>query len=223
MAMLAIYTLVFRHVMRVKWPGVGESNLEFALRIYAGLAVFLFFAECVNRSPGLILEQPNLVKKVVFPLQVLPWVSLATASVGLGVAAVLLILLSIVSGQGFHLTSLLLPLAWLPLFPWVLGLSWFLAALGVYVRDVGQVLGLLVSALMFLSPVFFPVEALPKGAQELLTLNPLAPVMTATRDLISGLPPQWVSLLIVFVTGLSVAIASLWFFRRVRPGFADVI
>jgi lipopolysaccharide transport system permease protein len=222
-AMLAVYTLVFRHVMRVKWPGIGESNLEFALRIYAGLAIFLFFAECVNRAPGLILEQPNLVKKVVFPLHVLPWVSLATASVGLGVAAVLLILLSVVSGQGLHVTSLMLPFAWLALFPWVLGLSWFLAALGVFVRDVGQVLGLLVSALMFLSPVFFPVEALPKGAQELLALNPLAPVMTATRDLISGLPVQWLSLVVVFLTGLFVALASLWFFRRVRPGFADVL
>lgn len=221
--MLAIYTLVFRHVMQVRWPGVGESNLEFALRIYAGLAVFLFFAECVNRAPGLILEQPNLVKKVVFPLEVLPWVSTATASVGLAVAAVLLLGLSVISGQGFHFTSFLLPFAWLALFPWVLGLGWFLAAFGVYVRDVSQILGLFVNALMFLSPVFFPAEALPKGAQALLLLNPLAPVMTATRDLISGRLPEWSSLGMVFMAGLLLALLSFWFFRKVRMGFADVL
>lgn len=229
LAMLAVYTLVFRHVMRVRWPGVGEpasgmgGDLAFALGIYAGLAVFLFFAECVNRAPALVLEQPNLVKKVVFPLEVLPWVSAATAGVGLGVAAMLLCLLSLLSGAGLHASALLLPLVWLPLLPWVLGFGWLLSALGVYVRDVGQFLGLLVSALMFLSPVFFPAEALPAGVREWLRFNPLAPVMTATRDVMAGQPPVWPSLGWVALAGITLAVLGAAFFRRVRSGFADVV
>ncbi len=223
LAMLAVYTLVFRHVMRVPWPGGDEGNLAFALRIYAGLAVFLFFAECVNRAPALVLEQPNLVRKVVFPLEVLPWVNAATASVGLGVAGLLLAALALVSGTGLHATLLLLPLVWLPLLPWVLGLGWLLSGLGAYVRDVGQVLSLLVSALMFLSPVFFPEEALPAGARAWLALNPLAPVMSGTRALLSGEAPGWLALGAVAGVGLAVALLGALFFRRVRPGFADVV
>jgi lipopolysaccharide transport system permease protein len=223
LAMLAVYTLVFRHVMRVPWPGADEGNLAFALRIYAGLAVFQFFAECVNRAPMLVLEQPNLVRKIVFPLEVLPWVGAATSSVGLAVAGVLLAALSVVAGQGLQATILLLPLAWLPLLPWVLGLGWLLSGLGAYVRDIGQVLGLLVSALMFLSPVFFPEEALPAGAREWLALNPLAPVMTGTRALVAGQMPDWLALAGVAAAGLVLAVLGALFFRRVRPGFADVV
>lgn len=229
LAMLAVYTLVFRHVMRVRWPGVGDAangsggDLAFALGIYSGLAVFLFFAECVNRAPALVLEQPNLVKKVVFPLEVLPWVSAATAGVGLLVAAMLLCLLSLLSGAGLHASAVLLPLVWLPLLPWVLGLGWLLSALGVYVRDVGQVLSLLVSALMFLSPVFFPAEALPAGVREWLQYNPLAPVMTATRDVLAGQTPAWLALGWVAVAGIALAVLGALFFRRVRSGFADVV
>lgn len=223
MAMLAVFTLVFRHAMRVRWPGADEGDLAFALRLYAGLAVFLFFAECVNRAPALVLEQPNLVKKVVFPLELLPWVSAATAGVGLAVAAVLQCTMSLLAGLGLHATMLLLPLVWLPLLPWVLGLGWLLGGLGAYVRDIGQVLSLMVSALMFLSPVFFPAEALPERVRTWLMLNPLAPVMTATRDVLAGRLPEAWTLAAVMVSGTALAVLGALFFRRVRPGFADVV
>ena len=223
LAMLAVFTLVFRHAMQVRWPGTDEGDLAFALRLYAGLAVFLFFAECVNRAPALVLEQPNLVKKVVFPLELLPWVSAGTAGVGLAVAAVLMGALSLLSGQGLHATMLLLPLVWLPLLPWVLGLGWLLGGLGAYVRDIGQVLSLMVSALMFLSPVFFPVEALPQRVRGWLMLNPLAPVITATRDALAGRTPDAWALLAVAAAGIGLAVLGALFFRRVRPGFADVV
>jgi lipopolysaccharide transport system permease protein len=224
LAMLAVFTLVFRHVMGVRWPGGDQGgDLAFAMRIYAGLAVFLFFAECVNRAPALVLEQPNLVKKVLFPLEVLPWVSAATAAVGLAVAAVLLAALALLSGAGLPVQALLLPVVWLPLLPWVLGLGWLLSALGVYVRDIGQFLSLLVSALMFLSPVFFPAESLPEGARAWLMLNPLAPVMTATRELMAGRDPDAMALVAVALAGMALALAGAAFFRRVRAGFADVL
>jgi lipopolysaccharide transport system permease protein len=223
LAMLTVYTLVFRHVMQMRWPGGAEGDLAFALRVYAGLAVFLFFNECVNRAPTLVIEQVSLVKRVVFPLELLPWVSTATAAAGLAVAAVLLAGLALISGEGLHPTTLLLPLVWLPLLPWVLGLGWLLSAIGTYVRDIGQVLNLATSALMFLSPVFFPFEALPEAARPWLRFNPLAPVMGATRDVLAGRTPDVEALAWVALAGTGVAVLGALFFRRVRPGFADVV
>ena len=222
--MLGVYTLVFRHVMRVRWYGLEEGNLEFALRIYAGLAVFNFFAECVNRAPTLVLEQPHLVKKVVFPLEILPWAAAVSASVGLAVSGVLMMVLAAFSQTGLPITVVALPLVWVPLLPLVLGLGWLLAGLGTYVRDVGQLLGMVVSALMFLSPIFFPVEALPESVRSVMLLNPLAWVMTGTRDvLLAGRWPDWGALLVLFAACTLVALAGAAFFRKVRSGFADVV
>ena len=222
--MLGVYTLVFRHVMRVRWYGLEEGNLEFALRIYAGLAVFNFFAECVNRAPTLVLEQPHLVKKVVFPLEILPWAAAVSASVGLAVSGVLMMVLAAFSQTGLPITVVALPLVWVPLLPLVLGLGWLLAGLGTYVRDVGQLLGMLVSALMFLSPIFFPVEALPESVRSVMLLNPLAWVMTGTREvLVTGHWPDWGALLLLFVTCTLVAMLGAAFFRKARVGFSDVV
>ena len=222
--MLGVYTLVFRHVMRVRWYGLEEGNLEFALRIYAGLAVFNFFAECVNRAPTLVLEQPHLVKKVVFPLEILPWAAAVSASVGLAVSGVLMMVLAAFSQTGLPITVVALPLVWVPLLPLVLGLGWLLAGLGTYVRDVGQLLGMVVSALMFLSPIFFPVEALPESVRSVMLLNPLAWVMTGTREvLLTGHWPDWGALLLLFVTCTLVAMLGAAFFRKARVGFSDVV
>lgn len=222
--MLGVYTLVFRHVMQLRWMGADEGNLAFALRIYAGLAVFGFFAECVNRAPGLVLEQPHLVKKVVFPLELLPWVSALSASVGLVVSALLLLLASALDRGAVPVTAWALPLVWLPLLPLVLGLGWLLAGLGTYVRDVGQLLGMVLSALMFLSPIFYPVEALPEAVRGWLLLNPLAWVITGTRDvLLAGRWPDWPALALVMAASLVLAALGAAFFRKVRPGFADVV
>lgn len=222
--MLGVYTLVFRHVMRVRWHGMDEGNLTFALRLYAGLAVFNFFAECVNRAPTLVLEQPHLVKKVVFPLELLPWSNALSASVGLAVSAVLMLCLVPVSTGSLPLTAVALPLVWMPLFPLVLGLGWLLAGIGTYVRDVSQLLGLVVSALMFLSPIFFPVEALPEALRGWLLLNPLAWVMSGTRDvLIAGHWPDWGALTWVFLGCSGVAVGGAVFFHKVRSGFGDVV
>ena len=222
--MLGVYTLVFRHVMRVRWYGLEEGNLEFALRIYAGLAVFNFFAECVNRAPTLVLEQPHLVKKVVFPLEILPWAAAVSASVGLAVSGVVMMVLAAFSQTGLPITVVALPLVWVPLLPLVLGLGWLLAGLGTYVRDVGQLLGMLVSALMFLSPIFFPVEALPESVRSVMLLNPLAWVMTGTREvLVTGHWPDWGALLLLFVTCTLVAMLGAAFFRKARVGFSDVV
>ncbi len=224
LAMLGIYTFVFRHVLKVQWAGAVESNLSFALRIYTGLAVFNFFAECVNRAPGLVLEQPNLVKKVIFPLELLAWINVCVAGVGLLVSMAIMLVLSVVNQGALSFTVLALPLVWLPLLPLCLGLIWLFSGLGTYVRDVGQVLGMAVSALMFLSPIFFPLEALPAGVRGWMAFNPLALVMSQTREvMLQGVWPHWPALGVHLLVCCGVAVGGAAFFHVARKGFADVV
>ena len=222
--MLTIYTLVFRNIFQVRWGALDESNLAFALRLYAGLAIFNFFAECIGRAPGLVRSEPHLVKKVRFPLEILPWINLTTGLVHLGIAAVMLCALGALEQGQLPITLVALPVVWLPLVPLVLGLGWLLAAIGTYVRDVDQLVTMGLSILMFLSPVFFPLEALPEAWRSWALLNPLAGVMTDTRDvLLHGQWPDWPKLAFSFAACLLFAILCAVFFRRVREGFADVV
>jgi lipopolysaccharide transport system permease protein len=223
--MLGVYTLVFRFVFKLRWGSAGdESDLTFALRLFAGLAVFNFFAECVNRAPRLILDQPHLVKKVIFPLEILPWISAVAALANLAVSLLLLLLFGAWDQGGLPPSALALPLVLLPLLPLCLGLGWLLAAVGTYVRDVGQVLGMLVSLLMFLSPVFFPVEALPAALRPWMFLNPLALPITQTRQvLLDGQWPDGSALLLHFLVCCLLALLGAVFFRAARKGFADVV
>ncbi len=222
--MLTIYTLVFKHVFQVRWSAPQEGSLAFALRIYAGLAVFNFFAEYVNRSPSLVVEQPHLVKKVLFPVQILPWSALVASGVHLAVASVVMLLLRWLSMGSVPWTVVCLPLIWLPLCLMCLGLGWAFAGLGVYARDIGQLLSMAMSALVFLSPVFFPVEVLPRAVQEWMWLNPLAPIMSQTRAvLLLGQWPDWQGWAWSCLLCLGIAVLGAALFRRLKPGFADVL
>lgn len=223
--MLGVYTFVFRFVFKQRWIGTThDSDLTFAVRMYAGLAVFYFFAECVNRAPRLILDQPHLVKKVVFPLEILPWVNAFSSMVHLGVALVLLIAANVWDTGVVHLSALALPLVWLALLPLCVGLGWILAAVGTFVRDIGQILGLVVSLMMFLTPIFFPLEALPIELQPWMFLNPLALTITQTRQvLLDGMWPDWSALAIHFIACFLISVFGGAFFKHVRKGFADVV
>ena len=223
--MLGVYTLVFRFVFKLRWAIAGdESDLAFALRLFAGLAVFNFFAECVNRAPRLILDQPHLVKKVIFPLEILPWISAMAALVNLAISLLLLLLFGAWDQGGLPPSALALPLVLLPLLPLCVGLGWLLAAVGTYVRDVAQVLGMLVSLLLFLSPVFFPAEALPAALRPWMFLNPLALPITQTRQvLLDGQWPDGLALGLHFLACCLLAVLGAVFFRAARRGFADVV
>ncbi|MEN9844452.1 MAG: hypothetical protein RLZZ612_2281, partial [Pseudomonadota bacterium] len=226
LAMLMVLTLVIRHNIGERWPALGheEAHLAIAMRLYTGLAVFQFFADGVNRAPNLVLAQPQLVKKVVFPLELLSWVNVGSALVGLGVSGVLLL-----GGMWWaegHIpwSAISLPLVWLPLVPLLLGLGWLLSGMGTYVRDVGQILGPVMSALMFLTPIFFPIEALPAHLRGWMAFNPLAEPITQTRRvLIDGLWPDWSAWGLHLAVSCVVALLGALWFERVRKGFADVI
>jgi lipopolysaccharide transport system permease protein len=222
--MLAVYTFVFGVVFKAQWFAGGTSRTGFALELFAGLLVFNLFAECVNRAPGLVLAHAGYVKKVAFPLEVLPWVSLGSALFHF--MAGLLVWIA------FHLCFfglprpglLLLPVVLAPLFLGTLGVSWLLASLGVYLRDLGQITGIATTVLMFLSPVFYPLTALPPQYRFLLVLNPLTPVIENARAAMTGAGPS-IDAMFVMQLVASVLLAWLGFawFQKTRKGFADVL
>ena len=223
--MLAIYTFVFSVVFSARWgQGVATSRVDFALILFAGLIVHAFFAECVNRAPGLILQNVNFVKKVVFPLEVLPVVTLCSALFHAVVSLLVLVVAIFVSRGSLEWTSAFAPLVFLPLLPMTIGVAWFLASLGVFARDVGQVMGLLTTVLLFLSPVFYPVSAVPVVLRPWLVLNPLTFIIEEFRAaLFVGRLPNWIGLLVYACIACAVAFAGFAWFQKTRKGFADVV
>jgi lipopolysaccharide transport system permease protein len=222
--MLAVFTFVFSVVFKARWQGGGESRSEFALVLFAGLLVFNLFAECVNRAPGLILSNANYVKKVVFPLEVLPIVAMGSALFHALVSVAVWLLFYLVLFGLPQPTALLLPLVLAPLVLLTLGLCWLLAALGVYLRDVGQLIGIATTTLMFLSPIFYPLSALPPEYQPLLLANPLSLVIEQVRDvLVWGRLPQAVPFAIELALASLLAWLGFAWFQKTRKGFADVI
>ncbi len=223
--LLLVYTFVFVGVFRGRWPGAEEAGgIAFGLRLFAGLLVFNAFAEVVGRSPAQILEQPNLVKKVVFPLELLAFVSLGAALFHLGLSSAILLLGVAILDVGLSLQSLLMPVVLLPLLPLLLGLNWLLSALGVYVRDIGPVVGLLVSLLMFMSPVFYSVQSLSPRWQFWMHLNPLTPIIENLRAvLFLHSAPDWFGWWLGLGSSLVVASLGAIVFAILRDGFADVV
>jgi lipopolysaccharide transport system permease protein len=235
--MLAVYTFVFGTVFRARWvdtAGAAEvveaadkaqpSTAVFAIILFAGLIVFQLFSEVINRAPTLVLSNANYVKKVVFPLQILPVVALGSALFHTAVSLVVLFCFILAVYGAIPPTALLLPLVLAPFCLVVLGLSWFLAALGVYYRDINQFLGTLVTALMFLSPIFFPLSALPDWIRPWVELNPVAlPVEETRAVLIFGKLPDFSALAIYAAAGLAIAALGYAWFQKTRKGFADVL
>jgi lipopolysaccharide transport system permease protein len=222
--MLSVYTFVFSVVFKARWHAGSDSKTEFALILFAGLMVFNLFAECVNRAPGLILSNVNYVKKVIFPLEILPWISLGAAFFHATVSFLVWLIAYILLFGTPHITILLLPVVIGPLLLFTMGLSWGLAALGVYLRDISQVIGVITTALLFLSPIFYSASSLPEKYQMLLQLNPLTPVVEQTRGvLFFGKLPDLNMLLIYYICSVCVAWLGFAWFQKTRKGFADVL
>lgn len=222
--MLLVYTFFFSIVFKARWGGEGESKAEFALVLFVGLIVFNLFAECINRAPGIILANANYVKKVIFPLEILPMVNLGAACFHMLISFFVWLLCYCIFFGIPASTVLLFPIILLPFLLLILGISWFLASLGVYLRDVSQVTGLAVTALMFVSPIFFPITSLPEQYQRILMFNPLTLEIEMMRGaLILGKAPDWLNYFqYLAITSLIASIGFAWF-QKTRKGFADVI
>jgi len=224
--MLAVYTFVFSVVFKSRW-GAGsttDSRAEFALVLFAGMLMFNLLAECLNRAPSLILINTTYVKKVVFPLEILPWVSLGTALFHTGVSFGVWLLFFIVVFGPPPVTIMLFPLLMVPFCLLIMGLSWLLASLGVYLRDVGQVIGILTTALMFLTPIFYPISSIPETYRTILLFNPLTFIVDQARDLlIFGKGMAWKPFFVLTICSLGVAWLGYAWFQKTRKGFADVL
>lgn len=222
--MLAVYTFVFSVVFNARWGSGSDSKTEFALVLFAGLLMFNLFAECINRAPVLILSNVNYVRKVVFPLEILPAVTLLSALFH-GLISLCVWMLAYLIFYGLpHVTVLYLPLIVLPFALFIMGLSWALASLGVYLRDVSQFIGVITTVLMFLSPVFYPATALPESYRHWLYMNPLTIVIEQTRDvLLWGKSPDFIVLSTYWSVTAIIAWLGFAWFQKTRKGFADVL
>ncbi len=224
MVMLTVYTIVFRGALGMRWGGEGESALDFGLLLFSGLIVHGLFSESVHRAPQLIHNHNSYVKKIVFPLEILAWTSLGAALFHATISALVLIAAYGVIHHALHWTMLLLPLLLLPLALITMGISWFLASAGVFVRDIGQAVGPLTAVMLFLSPVFYPATAFPEAYRVLLYANPLTFLITQSQDLlIRGKAPLWAGIGLYCVCSYLVAWCGLLWFQKTRKAFADVL
>lgn len=224
--MLVVYTFVFSVVFKARWGmgGVEETKTQFAVVLFVGMIVHGLFAEVLNRAPGLILANANYVKKVVFPLEILPIVSMGGALFHSLVSLGVLLAAFVIFNGYLHWTVIFIPFVLLPLVILVLGLAWILASLGVFLRDVGQTIGIITTVMMFLSPVFFPVTVLPEQYRPVIMANPLTFIIEQSREvLIWGRLPDWVSLGVYTLIASVIAWAGYIWFQKTRKGFADVL
>lgn len=222
--MLAVYTFVFSVIFQARWAAEAGSRADFAISLFAGLIVHALLAEALLRSPSLILSNGNYVKKIVFPLEVLPVVVMGAALFHGGVNVLVLIGFYAVLHHTVHFTVLLLPFVIIPFVFVALGVSWFLSSVGVFVRDIAQIVGVITTALLFLSPIFYPVSALPEALRPYLLLNPLTFIIEQTRAvLIVGEGPNWPGLAIYAAAAAVAAWAGFAWFQKTRRGFADVL
>ena len=222
--MLSVYTFVFSVIFKARWNVGSDSKLEFALVLFAGLIVFNLFADCVSRAPILILANVNYVKKVIFPLEILPVVVMGSALFHALVSlSVWLVFYFIFFGIP-PVSALLLPLVIVPVILFTMGFSWIIASLGVFLRDVAQVIGTVITVLMFLSPIFYPLSTLPAKYRPVLFFNPLTLALEQVRNVLiwGKIPDLLVFLVYLAVSGLLAWLGFAWF-QKTRKGFADVL
>lgn len=227
--MLAVYTFFFAVVFKSRWgavpSGAGEeSKTLFAVILFVGMIVHGLFAEVLNRAPTLILANVNYVKKVVFPLEILPVISMCAALFHSFISMIVLLVVFVIFNGYLHWTIIFTPLIFLPIIILTMGLAWMLASLGVFVRDVGQTIGLAMTVMMFLSPVFYPIASLPVFMRPWMLANPLTFIIEQARAIIVwGQIPNWTGLFIYTIVAIFIAWLGFVWFQKTRKGFADVL
>lgn len=225
MLMLAVYTFVFGVIFQSRWPSAGEQGTaDFALVLFAGLVVFGLIAETIQRAPSVILAQPQYVKKMVFPLGVLP-ASMVLGALFHTLVSVVVLLLAVLMVKGsVPMSALWFPLVLAPVVLACLGVAWALAATGVFLRDMTHVMPMVATVMLFLSPVFYPLEAIPEDVRGLVALNPLGGTVEQVRGvLLFSQSPAWGLLGAQWGIGAIVAALGYGWFRLLRRGFADVL
>jgi lipopolysaccharide transport system permease protein len=223
--MVSLYVLVFGFIFGGRFQGAAaESRIEYALVLFLGLALYHFVAEVITVAPLIIVSNPNFVKKVVFPLEILAAANVGAAAIHFLITLGLVVLGALLGGVSLHAGIFWLPVIFLPLFLGVLGVSLALSALGVFWRDISQITQFLTLVLLFTSAVFYSVSQIPPFAWAFLKFNPLIHVIEqARRAIFWGLPVDLNHIVYIYVSGLAAAVVGGAFFQRLRSSFADAL
>ena len=223
--LLTVYTLVFSVIFKARWGDGGEENrIQLAILLFVGMIVHGVFSEVLNRAPVLILGHVNYVKKVVFPLEILPVVAMGTTLFHCLASFIMLLTACLLLNGHLQWTAIFMPLVLLPLAILTLGLAWLITSIGVFLRDIGHTMGLFTTVMLFLSPVFYPTTALPPSFQPWFMANPLTFIIEQSRDVVIwGYMPNWVGLGAYTIVAGFVAWAGYAWFQKTRRGFADVL
>ncbi len=221
--LLLVYTVVFAKILRVRMGVVNETPFDYALYMFCGMIPWMLLSEPLGRAPTLILSCPHFVKKVVFPLHLLPIIALLTSVIrSLFSLSVLFIVL--IFFKQLQWTIVYLPIIYIPVLLFAVGLTWLLSSLGVFIRDLNNLIGILLTAWMFLTPIFYPMQIVPKDLQVYIRLNPMSnTVEDFRRCILEGLPPDWKWFFILLAASFAVSVLGFWWFSKTRKGFADVI
>ncbi|MGH7369426.1 MAG: ABC transporter permease, partial [Candidatus Methylomirabilaceae bacterium] len=223
LVMLGLYTYIFSSILRVR-VGAAEGTGSFAIYLFCGLLPWNAFAEALNRSTGVVLEHANLIKRTIFPSQILPIYPVVSGIfnqlIGLGILLVALL----VTSHPFSSLLLLLPAVLLFQFALTVGLAWIVAGLTVFVRDLGQLVGMVLTIWVFLTPIFYPPTLVPEQLRFLLAANPMYALVESYRCLIlKGQLPPSADLAVLAFVALPVFVLGYWMFTRMQGAFADVI
>jgi lipopolysaccharide transport system permease protein len=222
--MLFVYTFVFGVIFKARWNNHVTGHIQFAIILFAGLNINTLFAECANRATTLIVENPNFVKRVVFPLETLTWSTLGAGLFHLLVSTIVLLVMSLLVNGHIPWTVVLFPVVIVCFLPCVAAVAWLLASLGVFLRDLKQMVGIITTALLFVAPIFFPRAMIPMPYRDWMYLNPLTVIVEASQNvLVWGKPPIWSHLAIYAVVSCLFAWLAFAWFEKTRKGFADVV
>lgn len=223
--MLAVFSVFFNLILQSKWStGSSEIQPNFVTMLFTGLMVHAFFSEVLVRAPMSVQANPNFVKKIVFPIEILPLIGVCVALVHVLISIGLLILIDYFVSGTVSIYLFWVPLILLPLVVLASGFSWILALLGVYVRDINQIMGPLTTALLFASPIFYSLNSLPEWLRPWAYLNPITLIVEELRAIIIfGKSPDVVSLAIYLLLGIIIALVGFLLFGNAKKGFADVV
>lgn len=223
LGMVLVYTFVFGSIFKTRWSGIGGSTENMTAFFLAGSVAYQLLSDAVGRAPSLVLDNKNYVTRVVFPLEILSVVTVTAALVGAGIGLVLLLCLMVLTSGIPPATALLSPLVLLGMVPMLLGLTWILSAIGVFVRDLGQIMPVVLSMLFFLAPVIYPRSSVPEPFDTLVVFNPVTIPIETMRALVFGHPFPWELASIYLVISLVVCWTGFALFLRLRRAFADVL
>ena len=219
--MLGIFAFVFGSIFQTRWPH-QDRGAPFWVILYIGLIVFNIFAEALSRSPSAVRSYPTFVKKILFPIEILPVVPIGSALIHAAFNFLVLVCALAWTGR-LQVEILLIPLLVIPSVLLASGFAWFIAAWGVFIKDMTQIIPVFVQMLLFLSPVFYPATAVPEILRPLYALNPLATIIEVCRAAVLGLAIPWLSWIIALAFGVVAAVLGYAFFQHAREEFADVL